>query len=313
MSWATNWPKNGQPPRPRVVVVVGIVVAAVAGPARDAEHVQTPPRRAEQPRQVGEQPAVATAVAIGASTMRAGARQWSRAAVSTQAHLGRRGHVGQPRERRLHVGLGELRVLERAGQVGVVGRRGRSGRGRRGRTGSPAPRRPRLAASASSITARIACAGSGAGMIPSVRANCTRRLERLVLLVGARLDEPGLDEPAQHRRVAVVAQAAGVHGRRHEVVAERVHRHQRRQPDRVAEVVAVDAAGRASGRPPARRRRSASSRSPRSTRRRNGNARPAKFEPPPTQPIDHVGLVAGHAPSARSPPGRSPSGAAARG
>jgi hypothetical protein len=30
-----------------------------------------------------------------------------------------------------------------------------------------------LAASASSITARIAWAGSGAGMIPSVRANCT--------------------------------------------------------------------------------------------------------------------------------------------
>ena len=70
-----------------------------------------------------------------------------------------------------------------------------------------------------------------------------RGRERLVLLVGARLDQAGLHEPAQHRRVAVVAEPARVHRRRHEVVAERVHRHERGQPDGVAEVVAVGAAG----------------------------------------------------------------------
>ena len=41
----------------------------------------------------------------------------------------------------------------------------------------------------------------------------------------------------------MVAQAAGVDGRRHEAVAERVHLDQRRQADRVAEVVGVAAAG----------------------------------------------------------------------
>ena len=46
-----------------------------------------------------------------------------------------------------------------------------------------------------------------------------RGLESLVLAVGARLDDAGLHEPAQRRRVAVVAQPAGVHRRRHEVVA----------------------------------------------------------------------------------------------
>ena len=103
-----------------------------------------------------------------------------------------------------------------------------------------------------------------------------------------------MTSPQTQRRVAVVAQPAGVHGRRHEVVAERVHRHQRRQPDRVAEVVARRRRASASGRRPARRRRSASCASPRSTRRRNGNVSPPKFEPPPTQPIDDVGLLAGH-------------------
>jgi hypothetical protein len=41
----------------------------------------------------------------------------------------------------------------------------------------------------------------------------------------------------------VVAQAAGVHRRWDEAVAERVHRHQRCQADGVAVVVRVDAAG----------------------------------------------------------------------
>ena len=103
---------------------------------------------------------------------------------------------------------------------------------------SPASR----AASASSIVARIACAGSGAGMIPSAARELQRGRERLVLPVRARLDHPLLDERAERRRVAVVAQPARVDRRRDEAVAERVHRHQRRQARGVAEVVGVDAA-----------------------------------------------------------------------
>ena len=47
----------------------------------------------------------------------------------------------------------------------------------------------------------------------------------------------------QQRRHAVVAQAPGVDGIGHEVVAQGVHLHQRGQPGRVAEVVGVDAVG----------------------------------------------------------------------
>ena len=70
-----------------------------------------------------------------------------------------------------------------------------------------------------------------------------RRGEGLVLLVGARLHQPVLDQPAHHRRVAVVAQPARVHRRRNEVVTERVHGHERGQADGVAEVVAICPAG----------------------------------------------------------------------
>src|SRR6266513_108615 len=76
-----------------------------------------------------------------------------------------------------------------------------------------------FAASASSKTTRSACAGSGAGMMPSTWAKRTA---------------------ASKAAVWAIARA---HGRRHEVVAERVHRHQRRQPDGVPEVVPVGAAG----------------------------------------------------------------------
>ena len=48
---------------------------------------------------------------------------------------------------------------------------------------------------------------------------------------------------ADDRRVAVVAEPAGVDGRRHEVVAERVHRQQRRHAGGVAEVVVEAALG----------------------------------------------------------------------
>ena len=70
-----------------------------------------------------------------------------------------------------------------------------------------------------------------------------RRGEGLVLPVRPRLDDAGLDQGAQHGRVAVVAQPAGVHRRRHEIVAQRVHGQQWGQPGGVAEVVAEQAAG----------------------------------------------------------------------
>src|SRR5438552_3952260 len=66
-----------------------------------------------------------------------------------------------------------------------------------------------------------------------------RRLERRDLGDGPRLDDPLVVELADERRHAVVAEAAGVHGGGHEGVAERVHLHQRREPDGVAEVVDV--------------------------------------------------------------------------
>ena len=79
-------------------------------------------------------------------------------------------------------------------------------------------------------------------MIPSLRANRTAASKVSFWRYARGLDPAGADERAEHRRVAVVAQAARVHRRRDEAVAERVHRHQRRHPDRVAEVVGVDAA-----------------------------------------------------------------------
>ena len=69
------------------------------------------------------------------------------------------------------------------------------------------------------------------------------RLEHAVLRVGQGLDHAVVDQLAEQRRGAVVAQATRVDGRRHEAVAERVHLDQRRQADRVAKVVGVRAAG----------------------------------------------------------------------
>ena len=68
------------------------------------------------------------------------------------------------------------------------------------------------------------------------------RREDVVLEVGLGADQPVADELREQRRGAVVAQAARVDRRRHEVVAERVHRDERRQLPRVAEVVGEVAA-----------------------------------------------------------------------
>ena len=80
-------------------------------------------------------------------------------------------------------------------------------------------------------------------MIPSQRANSTAASKALVWRIATGSISALLDQRADHRRVAVVAQAAGVHRRGDEVVAERVHRHQRCEPHRVAEVVAIHALG----------------------------------------------------------------------
>ena len=81
--------------------------------------------------------------------------------------------------------------------------------------------------------------GLGSGDDPLGAREPHRGLERLVLFVGSRLDQTRFYQAAYQRRVAVVAQAAGVHGRRHEVVSKCVHRHQRRHSHCVAEVVCV--------------------------------------------------------------------------
>ena len=91
----------------------------------------------------------------------------------------------------------------------------------------------------------------------------------------------------------MVAQPAGVHGRRHEVVAERVHGHERREPDRVAEVVAVGAArerraGGRLGREEARLRLAAQH-APHEREGEPGEVRAAAHAA-----HDHVGLLARH-------------------
>ena len=62
-------------------------------------------------------------------------------------------------------------------------------------------------------------------------------LEDLALGIRHRLHATVLDQVGDDGSVAVVAEASGVNGRRHEVVTEGVHRQQRRHAGRVAEVV----------------------------------------------------------------------------
>jgi hypothetical protein len=91
--------------------------------------------------------------------------------VRRRRNSGDRGRVRQARQRRLQVGLGELGVLELAGQVGVVG-----GEVEVAVAAQAEEDDPLLAGLARRVglldRRRIAWAGSGAGMIPSERANC---------------------------------------------------------------------------------------------------------------------------------------------
>ena len=70
-----------------------------------------------------------------------------------------------------------------------------------------------------------------------------RGFERLALRVGDCLHTAAPHQARHDRRVAVVAQPAGMDGRRHELVAEGVHREQRRHARGVAEVVVEGAFG----------------------------------------------------------------------
>ena len=102
-----------------------------------------------------------------------------------------------------------------------------------------------LAFSTSSMTTAMAWVGSGAGRASSARVNSRAGVEGPGLRDRPCLDDALVLEQAHLRRHAVVAQAAGVDGIGHEVVAERVHLDDRRHLAGVAEVVGVDAAGQA--------------------------------------------------------------------
>src|SRR5436189_4590175 len=66
--------------------------------------------------------------------------------------------------------------------------------------------------------------------------------EALVLLVRARLDDFVLDERTERWRVSVIPQSAGMNPIRDEAVSEGEHLHDGAHPDRVAEVIRVNAA-----------------------------------------------------------------------
>ena len=154
-----------------------------------------PARRACGPRDADARARRARAARGTATRARIGHAKRSPAALfQPPVELCRDRRLRQPRERGLHVGLGELGVLELAGQVGVVGATGRSGRGRRGRTGSPAPRRPRLAAWASSIDRPDRVGGLGRRDDPLGAGEPHGRLEGARSGVRARLDHARLDQ-----------------------------------------------------------------------------------------------------------------------
>ena len=100
--------------------------------------------------------------------------------------------------------------------------------------------RPR---SASSIATRIAWFDSGAGRMPSVRANWTPAAKLAFWWTARASMRPWSLSRLTSGRHAVVAQPAGVDRLRDEVVAEGVHLDDRGHLRRVAEVVGVDAAG----------------------------------------------------------------------
>ena len=91
-------------------------------------------------------------------------RAWASAIDQTRGQRGQRG---------LDLLERVLVVLERAGQVALVRRQVEVAVAAQVEQDDLAPRRPRVAASASSMATRMAWVGSGAGRMPSARANCT--------------------------------------------------------------------------------------------------------------------------------------------
>ena len=87
----------------------------------------------------------------------------------------------------------------------------------------------------------MAWADSGAGMIPSVRANSTAASNVSFCRSASARMSPLFIEQRHDGRCPVVAQAAGMHRGRDEAVAQGVHLGQRDELARVAEIVRVDA------------------------------------------------------------------------
>ena len=170
-----------------------------------------------------------------------------------------------------------------------------------------------LAASASSIAARMACDDSGAGTMPSVAGELHAGLEARVLGVGPGLDQAQLVQVADHRRHAVVAQPAGVDRCRHESRGRACASSAAASCRRCRRSRSGTRPASGWGRRPARPRGSASSSPPGSWSRRNGKAMPGEVRAAAGAADDDVGVVAGHLHLLHAPPGRSPSGAAARG
>ena len=112
-----------------------------------------------------------------------------------------------------------------------------------------------------------------------------RRLEARVLGVGPRLEEAQLVQVADQRRHAVVAQPAGVDRGRPELVAKGVHLDHAGPCRPCRRSRSGTRPGSGSGRTPARPPGSGSASDPSSRSRSSGKAMPAKFEPPPAQPI----------------------------
>jgi hypothetical protein len=103
---------------------------------------------------------------------------------------------------------------------------------------------------AQGLVDRAACTAwlaSGAGRMPSARANSHSRLETTDLVVGARLDQAQLLDVADQRRHAVIAQATGVEAGRGEGRTQGVHLGEWGQMRGVAEVVGIRDHGSGSG------------------------------------------------------------------
>ena len=96
---------------------------------------------------------------------------------------------------------------------------------------------------ASSIAALMAWDGSGAGTIPSVRANITADSKAARCLMAVASINPCSRQQTDHWRGAVVAKSAGVDARRDEAVSQGVHLDQRGEHSRVTEVVGVNTTG----------------------------------------------------------------------